>query len=513
MQLKLYMKKTAIFFIIILVCSAAATLTAFAAPPSGGTILSEEKQQKLQETIEKMQPAPPDEEIETAPESAQAPGMKFFVKKIEFTGYDSAASLEELNKITAPYLKKEATFADLERLAYNITKHLRERSGFLLSRAYLPEQDVTDGIVKIAIVPGSLDGKIEVTVIKPYRINERLLESMASHAIPEDKAIRLKSVERAILLMNELPGISSRAYLDKGKSPGTTKLSIEAKEDKWFSGMVYGDNFGNDSTGAFRRIAQVSFGDSLHQGDLLQFTYINSNYLNQGVAHLSFPLGPRGLFVDFACNGLHYELKGKLKSLNGNGYAVTSNANIRYPLILTRTANLWIGGGYDYYYLDDRFGGISYSRRNISAGNAIIKGNLYDSIFGGGLTYFLVSLNGGGVDLRAGMDLDDAGARTDGGYFRATYLAARLQRATKDISLLFSARGQVSSCNLDASQKIILGGPTGVRAYPVGEAAADEGDVLTFESRFDLSFMPPWLKTQLVGFYDAGYVVSHKDTW
>ena len=108
---------------------------------------------------------------------------------------------------------------------------------------------------------------------------------------------------------------------------------------------------------------------------------------------------------------------------------------------------------------------------------------------------------------------DSAGPETNGKYFRLTYLAARLQRVTKDISMLFSLRGQASSNNLDSSQKFILGGPSGVRAYPVGEASADEGIILTGETRLDLPFMPSWMKTQLIGFYDAGYAVLHRDSW
>ena len=506
-------KRRATLFYISIILSLFVSSRALAAPPGAGTILTEEKQEKIQKSIDKMQITPPVDAIEKTPKLKPAPEYVIFVKEIEFTGYDSIVSLEELNKIAEPYIGKKASFTDLRHLTYDVTEYLRKRSGLLLARAYLPEQDVTGGVVKIIIVPGSLDGKVRVSVIEPYRINKRLLENMADSAVPEDEAIRVDAMERAVLLINELPGISSRAYLDKGDAPGTTKVSIEAREREWLTGMVYLDNFGNESTGVFRRIAQASLGDTFHRGDLIQLMYINSNKLNQGIAHLSFPVGDQGLFADLTCNGLYYKLGDKLKNLDADGYAITSNAGLRYPIILRRTADLWIGAGYDYFYLNDRFYDTSYSARDIHAGSTYIKGNMYDDFFGGGLNYFLVSLNAGGVNVNAGKDLDDAGARTDGGYFRTAYLAARLQRVTENISLLFSARGQASSCNLDTSQKIIIGGPTGVRAYPVGEAASDEGNIMTFETRLDLPFMPSWLKTQLIGFYDAGYAVLHKNTW
>ena len=88
-----------------------------------------------------------------------------------------------------------------------------------------------------------------------------------------------------------------------------------------------------------------------------------------------------------------------------------------------------------------------------------------------------------------------------------------LQRVTQQIALFASLRGQLAGGNLDSSQKFILGGPSGVRAYPVGEASGDEGHALTLEGRFDVPNMPAWAATQLVGFFDSGWVKLHHDIY
>jgi hemolysin activation/secretion protein len=506
-------RKKAIYYLIFFLFLTVTISNALAQPPSAGSILSQERQQMTGRAIQKMRTSPPEEEAEKATATPAASETKVLVKNIEFTGHEPLISLKELKKLAAPYTGKESSLADLQRLTQEITRVLKEDKGFVLARAYLPEQDVTEGIVKIEIVAGRLDGKVEISIQKPYRINKRLLEKIAGNAMPDESAIRLKRLERATLLINNLPGMSSRAYLDKGKEPGTTRVTIDCAEGKLLSGMIYGDNFGNVSTGAFRRIGQLSVNDGFRSGDLLQLTYINSDYLNQGVGLFSFPLGAYGAFVDLSCNMLQYELSGQLNPLDANGHAITSNASIRYPLILTRTGSLWLGGGFDYLFLDDRIGSVVYDGRNIYAGSAVLTGSLYDGILGGGLSFFSVSLNDGSVDFTKGKLFDSAGPKTAGGYFRATYLAARLQRVTQDVSLLFSMRGQVSSKNLDSSQKFILGGPSGVRAYPVGEAPGDQGDVLTLEARYDVPFMPDWMKTQIIGFFDAGYVNLHRFNW
>jgi hemolysin activation/secretion protein len=60
-----------------------------------------------------------------------------------------------------------------------------------------------------------------------------------------------------------------------------------------------------------------------------------------------------------------------------------------------------------------------------------------------------------------------------------------------------------------------LGGMYGVRAYPDGEAYADDGYLLTVEARMDLPPLPPGVpgSVQLVAFIDAGSVRTYHDPW
>ena len=91
----------------------------------------------------------------------------------------------------------------------------------------------------------------------------------------------------------------------------------------------------------------------------------------------------------------------------------------------------------------------------------------------------------------------------------------RLQSLPGPFSLYASIRGQVASKNLDISEKMELGGAYAVRAYPEGEAYADQGYVLTVEGRM---LLPRILDEQtgqmhLVGFVDTGSVTLNKNPW
>jgi hemolysin activation/secretion protein len=50
--------------------------------------------------------------------------------------------------------------------------------------------------------------------------------------------------------------------------------------------------------------------------------------------------------------------------------------------------------------------------------------------------------------------------------------------------VLLSLTGQAASKNLTSAEKFSLGGPNGVRAYPVGEAAGDSGQLAQAEWRY-----------------------------
>ena len=107
--------------------------------------------------------------------------------------------------------------------------------------------------------------------------------------------------------------------------------------------------------------------------------------------------------------------------------------------------------------------------------------------------------------------IDQATAKTAGSFNTLVYSALRLQRVTNAISVYAAIQGQFASKNLDPSQKFVLGGPNGVRAYPQGEGVGDDGFLGTVELRYRL---PAWrwlLRPQVFAFFDGGTVRINQD--
>ncbi|MBU0986546.1 MAG: BamA/TamA family outer membrane protein [Proteobacteria bacterium] len=485
---------------------------AIAAPPDAGQMLNQQRQPGTQ--LPDRFPKDSEEGVERAPLTDS--GIKVLVKGFRFSGSQSLATDVELEALLSDCIGKELGFAELKRLAERVTIYLREQKGYLLARAYLPKQDITAGIIEIAVIVGRIEGKVRVNVKEPRRISQNLLEGIAGKALKAGSAIRMEEIERAVLLMNDLPGIASNASLEQGAAPGTTRLGIDVTEGPLISGLISGDNYGDRYTGIWRGTGQIAVNDPFGLGDQLSLYIIGAEHMYQGTANYFLPLGSTGLTWSLSCTGLYYELGDDLASLNANGRANTFATRFGYPILRTRSASVWAGLGFEYIMLSDEANGTTTSDRKLQVGNVGLSGNFFDSFGGGGLSSANLILYNGNLDLSdlaADETSDDAGPRSDGNFVRATYSLARLQRLTRRISLFGSVRGQITDNNLNSSQKIILGGPTGVRAYPVGEASGDEGHIMTIETRFDMPETPSWAKMQLVGFIDTGYVKLHKDPW
>jgi hemolysin activation/secretion protein len=110
---------------------------------------------------------------------------------------------------------------------------------------------------------------------------------------------------------------------------------------------------------------------------------------------------------------------------------------------------------------------------------------------------------------------DEATRRTQGSYSVLRASAAWWEPLGPNFSFSASLSAQVAGKNLDSSEKIYLGGPRGVRAYPIEEAGGDEGQILNLELRWravQARERGGWDCT-LFGFFDAGHVVLNKSIW
>lgn len=127
---------------------------------------------------------------------------------------------------------------------------------------------------------------------------------------------------------------------------------------------------------------------------------------------------------------------------------------------------------------------------------------------GGGYAWGSLGYTTGRLKLDAALEAADIASGMDSrGHFAKWNLdLARLQTTSiHNLNLYGRLSAQWAGKNLDSSESFLLGGPNGVRAYPVGEGNGDEGYLVQLEARYRLGSAEPYL------FYDAGKVRINAD--
>lgn len=443
--------------------------------------------------------------IEEKPEDTAESQDKVFVKRIALQG-NASISTEALQPFIAPLVGRECTLSQLNAAARVITAYYREQ-GYAVARAYLPTQDITDGTVVIAIMEGHIDRQ---------RLDNRSLlsdEQVRNYLdqVKDGDTIKSSQIDRGLLLLQDTPGVgNSRATLQPGASVGTSELLVEVSPAARVSGSAGIDNYGSRYTGEYRASGNLNLASPLGIGDQLAFNVVSSgNQLNFGRLAYQLPIGSDGLRVGAAWFDMRYRLGKEFAQLDAHGSAASGSVFATYPLIRSQARNLYTTLSFENKKLDDRVDTTQTdTRKTVRIGSLGLAGNQQDMLGGGGgitsgeLTLWMGRLN---IDSPSTRAIDDASAKTAGNYQRLVYRLGRLQRLGDRAMLILSFEGQQASKNLDSSEKFNLGGPTGVRAYPSGEATGDEGYRGTLEWRYNVL---PAVQGTL--FYDFGEVTINK---
>lgn len=459
------------------------------------------------------QKAAPEIRIEeaTAPVAPGSDSVKVLVRELQVSGA-RAYPAAELVAVAGFVPGSELTLPELQAMASRITEHYR-RNGYFVARAYLPAQDVTDNVVVVAVSEGTYGA---ITLRNQSRLADGVARSRL-RGLDSGDAITLDPLESRLLLLSDLPGVNVTSTLVPGAAPGSSDLIVDVAPGRRVTGSIDADNAGNPYTGEYRVGATVHLNNPLGRGDVATLRALTSGSgLQYGRASYQMPFGRATAGV--AYSRLDYELGEQFEVLGANGTAEVASVFGTYPLIRSRDSNLYFGLGYDHKTFEDRIDLVgSVTDRKARVATANLYGDHQDGIGGGGVSTFFASLSSGSIDIQtpAALAADAASARTDGSYSKLWLNAARLQRVTDLVSLKASVTGQWASGNLDASEKLVLGGMDGIRGYPQGEGFGDEGYLASLEASRLLAGLSSRVpgEVHLLAFVDTGHITINKDPW
>ena len=433
------------------------------------------------------------------------------VTALRITGA-SAYSEADLLAVTGFVPGSALTLTDLRQMASRIADHYH-RNGYFVAQAYLPAQDIKDGVVTIAVMDGRYGG---VQLNNTSNVSSDLARNLLG-GLDRGDPITREPLENRLLLLSDLPGVNVQSTLAPGAALGDSDLVVDLTPGRRITGSIDVDNAGNRYTGANRIGATLYINELTGLGDVAMLRAVTSGPgLTYGIGAYQMQFGKAKVGVSYS--HLQYSLIREFESLEANGTAKVASVYGSYPLIRSRNNNLYAGLAFNAKKFQDRVDTTAFvSDKRVNVLVASLYGDHRDSLGGGGINSYSLNISGGDVDLQTPsvLALDAATAQSNGRYGKLAYSAARLQAVTDSVSFYAAINGQFASKNLDPSEKMELGGMYGVRAYPEGEAYGDQGYVVNLEARWQLpkvfDRMPG--QVQLVGFVDAGSVKLHQDPW
>ncbi|MDO9022977.1 ShlB/FhaC/HecB family hemolysin secretion/activation protein [Zwartia sp.] len=486
-----------------------ASQAVLAAPPPGGSI------PLFQIPPTPVQPQePPKFELEQripTPVPVSTDTTKIRVNSISIKG-NEVYKEAELLAISGFVPGTDLTLTDLRAISAKIADYYH-RNGYFLTQAYLPAQDIKEGVVTIAVVVGRY-GK--VTINNETNLSDGLANNLIS-GVDSGELVESGPLETRLLLLSDLAGVKVNSALVPGAEPGTSDLNVNLTPGRRVTGSIDGDNAGLPATGKYRLGGTVNINNLAGLGDVASFRILSSgNGMTYGRGSYQFQLGRATIGAAYTQIG--YALGKEFSDLGAHGTAKIVSVYGSYPLIRTRDSNLYAQLGFDARAYEDKVdlnSLVTNKRANVLMPG--IYGNHRDNFGGGGLTAYGLTLSLGDLNIQSDIarDFDQATTKTNGRYNKLAFNAMRLQRVTDSVSFYAAINGQIASKNLDIWEKMELGGMYGVRAYPAGTAFGDQGYIVNLEARY---LLPTWSegipgKMHLLALFDTGTVNYNKNTW
>ena len=414
--------------------------------------------------------------------------------------------------------KRGITIGQIESVANTLTRFYRER-GFVLAKAYIPKQEVRDGVVTLTLLLGML-GEVNVNGNEMYDAED--LKAVFKNMM--GRPVTSAAVEENLFLINDFPGITVDGYFEPGNQVGDTRLNINVKNERRYNANVRVDNHGTKESGLYRFYVDGQVNNLLGMADMLQASYLlaqqpaNTNYYRLNYEMNLF--SPRFRFgVETSKNQFVVDQSAIAANIDLKGDVYVNAANLKYVRRRGRTNNQTYELRYEEITSDLQIGNIP------DIGNA-----LDDKQRNTSLAYhfdFLQEakrrLHQGQIKLTSGSFVygEDPGQDRNYVILNSDYSMLSFWKVPffeADTRLVYRTNLQYAGKNLSSTMRFSLAGPTRARAYSPSTFTGDDAIYLGVDWLFN---SPDWLDfniterinfkniTKPFVFADYGYGLQH----
>jgi hemolysin activation/secretion protein len=317
---------------------------------------------QYQEVFPQVPPPPqvPPTEFMKPPSALDAPEgsemIRFKLSEVIFEGATVFDQAYLKAKTAAPFMGAETSIADLYKVANAVTSIYAEK-GYVLSFAFVPEQSIKDGVVRIHVVEGFVDKVLfrdmegGEGLEKMNRLLRKKLPDL-TRRLKASKPLKSDVLHRAILLINDIPGMTAKAVFNASEdvqnaSTLTLNISYERLEASVSADNHLSANFDYYSFGGMAILNGAFTGK-----DALQVSArcgLSCETYNQQSVAWSTYIGSDGLKLELTTQRSGTApSNGILSNLDFSGTEEGLGANLSYPVLRSLDKNLRLGMSLDW---------------------------------------------------------------------------------------------------------------------------------------------------------------------
>lgn len=480
-----------------------------AAPPKLPSAVEPGRPPVLPKPSEDIPQADLDIEIQ-APRGGQGQAseeLSFDIKKVTIDG-STLLSADELDSYTQPLVGKQAGLSAITAIAEKIEARYKG-DGYILSRAIVPPQSVSNGEFHIRVIEGFIK-KVSVEGASPG--TQANIEGIMEPAAQE-RPTNIATLQRSLLLIQDLPGVTATGVLRPGDEVGAADLVVTVDE-KSVQGLVSLSNRDSRYSGRWTLYQEASYNSLLDFGEQLTLgfsTALNIHSMNDsllGVFRYLQPVGSDGILfgLDGSYGASHPGYTLRSKSVYTHSYRI--GPHVSYPIIRGRAEN---------WTVDGRF---TWQRSDSNINNGPLTYDVYPS-FAASTTYVTNALGGStsfNLGVTQGFDALGTYRPANSSVFPSNSRPAspeftkftseiqRLDQVADGFTTSVLLLGQFAPHTVYSGEEFAVGGARVGRGYDPAEITGRDGAAVAAELRYnDPDY--PWAQAYL--FYDYGIVVPH----
>ena len=419
----------------------------------------------------------------------------------------------DLSPVYSASLGQAITLADLYGIAADLTRKYRN-DGYVLTQIIVPPQTIEGGTARLQVVEGFVDK----VAVRGDVNGMDFIRTIASQIKTGKQAVNIRQLERSLLLINDLPGITARSVLSPSKSqPGAADLLVIV-ERKPYDAMIGVDNFGTKFLGMMQASAAASLNSFFGVNDKITAQYVTTpdHDLNNELHYFGLayeqPVWNRGTTAEVFANNTYTDPGFTLSQFDVHGKSTLLGARLKHPFIRTRNLNLSGRATFDMRNVNSSNNIEPRREDNIRTARLGGRFEILDTLLGATATAFNVldAEISRGLDIWGATDNNDPNVSrpaADPNFTKVEFEYQRLQRYSPEVNLLLGVSGQMSDGPLYASEEFGVGGQAYGRGFDPSEILGDDGIAGKFELQWNEPYEVSLLETyQLYGFYDIGHI-------